>query len=98
MSRAGKQSPTATAMSERGVSAGTSADESSIGDNHVGLDGPSHEYPNAYPNAYPNGIVSDRVRGRPGLTLHRSDLHRRCLLYTSDAADEEDSVDLGGRR
>ena len=22
----------------------------------------------------------------------------RCLLYTSDAADEEDSVDLGGRR
>ena len=73
MSPAGKQSPTATAMSERGVSAGTSADESSIGDNHVGLDGPSH----AYPNAYPNGIVSDRVRGRPGLTLHRSDLHRR---------------------
>src|SRR5664280_1086877 len=35
-----------------------------------------------------------------------SDLHgarrtlrnMRCLLYTSDAADEEDSVDLGGRR
>src|SRR5674536_406423 len=25
-------------------------------------------------------------------------LHRFCLLYTSDAADEEDSVDLGGRR
>src|SRR5665648_1271745 len=23
---------------------------------------------------------------------------RACLLYTSDAADEEDSVDLGGRR
>ena len=23
---------------------------------------------------------------------------RRCLLYTSDAADEEDSVDLGGSR
>ena len=23
---------------------------------------------------------------------------RDCLLYTSDAADEEDSVDLGGRR
>src|SRR5674536_373941 len=23
---------------------------------------------------------------------------QRCLLYTSDAADEEDSVDLGGRR
>eukprot|EP00828_Plagiopyla_frontata_P047767 TRINITY_DN8931_c0_g1_i1.p1 TRINITY_DN8931_c0_g1~~TRINITY_DN8931_c0_g1_i1.p1 ORF type:complete len:165 (-),score=20.02 TRINITY_DN8931_c0_g1_i1:18-512(-) len=25
-------------------------------------------------------------------------LHKACLLYTSDAADEEDSVDLGGRR
>src|SRR5664280_445687 len=24
--------------------------------------------------------------------------HHPCLLYTSDAADEEDSVDLGGRR
>src|SRR5665648_1293374 len=24
--------------------------------------------------------------------------HSDCLLYTSDAADEEDSVDLGGRR
>src|SRR5665648_1209193 len=24
--------------------------------------------------------------------------HNGCLLYTSDAADEEDSVDLGGRR
>eukprot|EP00656_Telonema_subtile_P028063 TRINITY_DN30316_c0_g1_i2.p1 TRINITY_DN30316_c0_g1~~TRINITY_DN30316_c0_g1_i2.p1 ORF type:complete len:127 (-),score=33.26 TRINITY_DN30316_c0_g1_i2:17-397(-) len=25
-------------------------------------------------------------------------IHGFCLLYTSDAADEEDSVDLGGRR
>ena len=25
-------------------------------------------------------------------------LFNNCLLYTSDAADEEDSVDLGGRR
>ena len=25
-------------------------------------------------------------------------LSQGCLLYTSDAADEEDSVDLGGRR
>ena len=25
-------------------------------------------------------------------------LYYTCLLYTSDAADEEDSVDLGGRR
>eukprot|EP00658_Telonema_sp_P-2_P074514 TRINITY_DN63773_c0_g1_i1.p1 TRINITY_DN63773_c0_g1~~TRINITY_DN63773_c0_g1_i1.p1 ORF type:complete len:100 (-),score=8.07 TRINITY_DN63773_c0_g1_i1:65-364(-) len=39
------------------------------------------------------GSISERVgqgvwRARP----------QRCLLYTSDAADEEDSVDLGGRR
>ena len=27
-----------------------------------------------------------------------NDLIVSCLLYTSDAADEEDSVDLGGRR
>eukprot|EP00658_Telonema_sp_P-2_P057912 TRINITY_DN46325_c0_g1_i1.p1 TRINITY_DN46325_c0_g1~~TRINITY_DN46325_c0_g1_i1.p1 ORF type:complete len:152 (+),score=51.84 TRINITY_DN46325_c0_g1_i1:1-456(+) len=27
-----------------------------------------------------------------------NDLFQICLLYTSDAADEEDSVDLGGRR
>ena len=25
-------------------------------------------------------------------------LYRSCLLYTSDAADERSSVDLGGRR
>src|SRR5674536_277511 len=29
---------------------------------------------------------------------YRSGLGSDCLLYTSDAADEEDSVDLGGRR
>ena len=28
----------------------------------------------------------------------RAAKNKRCLLYTSDAADEEDSVDLGGRR
>src|SRR5665648_119336 len=33
------------------------------------------------------------------LPLHDVPLKRvACLLYTSDAADEEDSVDLGGRR
>src|SRR5664279_6650545 len=31
------------------------------------------------------------------LLLEVSQVHF-CLLYTSDAADEEDSVDLGGRR
>src|SRR5665648_849740 len=31
---------------------------------------------------------------RPGVLIGK----KGCLLYTSDAADEEDSVDLGGRR
>eukprot|EP00658_Telonema_sp_P-2_P039428 TRINITY_DN28214_c0_g1_i1.p1 TRINITY_DN28214_c0_g1~~TRINITY_DN28214_c0_g1_i1.p1 ORF type:complete len:100 (+),score=14.28 TRINITY_DN28214_c0_g1_i1:98-397(+) len=36
-------------------------------------------------------LLPDQLVWRGG---HRSS----CLLYTSDAADEEDSVDLGGRR
>src|SRR5664279_2929547 len=45
-----------------------------------------------------------RFSWRDTATKSRADSnhHRRwaesCLLYTSDAADEEDSVDLGGRR
>src|SRR5664280_2879530 len=38
------------------------------------------------------------VRGALDEPWHISDGVRDCLLYTSDAADEEDSVDLGGRR
>src|SRR5664279_6174693 len=36
-----------------------------------------------------------RQFGQQTAGSHRSTV---CLLYTSDAADEEDSVDLGGRR
>ena len=33
------------------------------------------------------------------INLIEATQHKKaCLLYTSDAADEEDSVDLGGRR
>ena len=32
------------------------------------------------------------------LTLSKTDVVCNCLLYTSDAADERSSVDLGGRR
>ena len=43
-----------------------------------------------------------RVPGREGRRPPRLDLgghrHHLCLLYTSDAADERSSVDLGGRR
>src|SRR5664280_3503189 len=37
--------------------------------------------------------------GSISCAIHRPMAHYEpCLLYTSDAADEEDSVDLGGRR
>eukprot|EP00658_Telonema_sp_P-2_P009774 TRINITY_DN1362_c0_g1_i3.p2 TRINITY_DN1362_c0_g1~~TRINITY_DN1362_c0_g1_i3.p2 ORF type:complete len:149 (-),score=61.51 TRINITY_DN1362_c0_g1_i3:111-557(-) len=36
--------------------------------------------------------------GRIVFELYINQTPRTCLLYTSDAADEEDSVDLGGRR
>ena len=32
------------------------------------------------------------------IVFHRQCVFRTCLLYTSDAADERSSVDLGGRR
>ena len=34
----------------------------------------------------------------PAIQKHLIDRAMSCLLYTSDAADEEDSVDIGGRR
>ena len=38
-----------------------------------------------------SSVVSvEKISGKSGFWA--------CLLYTSDAADEEDSVDLGGRR
>ena len=42
-----------------------------------------------------------RAGRRPGALLDdagRAGAPRPCLLYTSDAADERSSVDLGGRR
>ena len=58
-------------------------------------------------------VAHDAIRPRAEAHLARQDAVRqenlakkialceqaeRCLLYTSDAADEEDSVDVGGRR
>ena len=50
--------------------------------------------------------IRDRLSGIPGIHLLPPLLYpqflklltRACLLYTSDAADERSSVDLGGRR
>eukprot|EP00658_Telonema_sp_P-2_P064516 TRINITY_DN53551_c0_g1_i1.p1 TRINITY_DN53551_c0_g1~~TRINITY_DN53551_c0_g1_i1.p1 ORF type:complete len:147 (+),score=20.59 TRINITY_DN53551_c0_g1_i1:125-565(+) len=41
--------------------------------------------------------LQDATTARPA-NAPSSERHRTCLLYTSDAADEEDSGDLGGRR
>src|SRR5674536_147607 len=43
------------------------------------------------------GHDDSAARPAPGVPAAFSQ-PRPCLLYTSDAADEEDSVDLGGRR
>ena len=45
----------------------------------------------------PPMVSSDLLR-MCGITLDFNNQRNTCLLYTSDAADEEDSVDLGGRR
>ena len=39
--------------------------------------------------------AAGNIQGEP---QRAADWYRRCLLYTSDAADERSSVDLGGRR
>ena len=46
--------------------------------------------PERFKDYGPNGL---QVEGRQGIRKIVS-----CLLYTSDAADERSSVDLGGRR
>src|SRR5678816_4888556 len=47
-------------------------------------------------------VIVDQLRHGeyvPGPCTHRPSRHGSCcLLYTSDAADERSSVDLGGRR
>ena len=40
----------------------------------------------------------EAIRHRQRFFLIVRDHHSGCLLYTSDAADERSSVDLGGRR
>src|SRR5678815_6113100 len=43
-------------------------------------------------------FVHTRLQGYPNLNPTPLVQRSRCLLYTSDAADERSSVDLGGRR
>src|SRR5664280_965573 len=49
------------------------------------------------------GALRARWKPDPGqiqdyIAMPKFNMYQSCLLYTSDAADEEDSVDLGGRR
>ena len=44
------------------------------------------------------GPSKDMVMGVYYLTVDEDEKAETCLLYTSDAADERSSVDLGGRR
>ena len=45
------------------------------------------------------GLISGYFGGKVDSVMQRiQEIINSCLLYTSDAADEEDSVDLGGTR
>ena len=50
--------------------------------------------------AFKNTLFHDKLQGGSTITqqLVKTALLTPCLLYTSDAADERSSVDLGGRR
>src|SRR5665648_782765 len=56
---------------------------------------PSESAISEYTNAAPYRL---HIRRNGRLVTFAIGASRTCLLYTSDAADEEDSVDLGGRR
>ena len=43
-------------------------------------------------------VLGERLPRPVDAVLERGQRHAFCLLYTSDAADERSSVDLGGRR
>src|SRR5665648_533908 len=45
-----------------------------------------------------NALLNTTSKSTASLAATLTILSYICLLYTSDAADEEDSVDLGGRR
>src|SRR5664280_2190028 len=51
-----------------------------------------------YPVLHSAFWIEHRLWGDATLGYHLVNVLWHCLLYTSDAADEEDSVDLGGRR
>src|SRR5664280_2141004 len=73
-----------------------------ITDMRAGMETPRRDRDHARCNASPGsawaGVASSMVTVTSGSRHPRPHVSDCCLLYTSDAADEEDSVDLGGRR
>src|SRR5664280_765383 len=67
-----------------------------IGDDHYPLPWQSLKYDTNL-GGYRTGITETQLKGAPKYGNDNT-WNWSCLLYTSDAADEEDSVDLGGRR
>src|SRR5664279_1395579 len=60
------------------------------------LGGSGYDFGNAVVQTFYGGYaIAGNTNSNDG---NVSGNHNTCLLYTSDAADEEDSVDLGGRR
>ena len=62
---------------------------------HIGINNLNEQELNEVVEKYSFEKVAGRKRGDDGPTLRHGYI---CLLYTSDAADERSSVDLGGRR
>ena len=70
---------------------------SDLNDDNYGLlyDSETFEFKSVSPCYDHNVAFQEGFLGLSRTTMGNS---VSCLLYTSDAADEEDSVDLGGRR
>ena len=53
---------------------------------------------NSLEEATASGVFTQKTLASISTVSVESDARSACLLYTSDAADERSSVDLGGRR
>src|SRR5678815_5916965 len=61
-------------------------------------DAPVSLAPAIVPSADNVALMFERLAKDPAVDVEKFERLMACLLYTSDAADERSSVDLGGRR